>query len=56
MNPITVEDVELDHDDIYNLEYLICTTQRTHNALHYGNSDLLTRLPKERKPGDTLLW
>lgn len=56
MNPITVEDIEQDHDDIYNLEYLICTTQRTHNAIHYGNSDLLPRLPKERRPGDTSLW
>lgn len=56
MNPITIEDVELDRDHIYDPEFLITTTRNTHNAIHYGDSSLLPKLHKARKPGDTKLW
>lgn len=56
MNPITIEDIKNATDDIFNPEYLICTSHRTHNAIHYGDEKLLTQLPVERKPGDTCLW
>lgn len=56
MNPLSVEDIELDRDIIYDPEFLICTTQMTHNAIHYGDEDLLPRLPVTRHPGDTCPW
>ena len=57
MNPMTVEDIEHGRDWILDPEFLICTSKRTHNALHYGGADhLLPKLGVERKPGDTKLW
>lgn len=56
MNPLSVEDIELDRDIIYDPEFLICTAPMTHNAIHYGDTDLLPRLPVIRRPGDTCPW
>lgn len=56
MNPMTVEDIEHGRDWILDPEYLICTSKRTHNAIHYGSDSLLPRAPIERTPGDTKLW
>jgi hypothetical protein len=51
-----VEDIEHGRDWILDPEYLICTSKRTHNAIHYGGDQLLPRAPVERRPGDTKLW
>lgn len=56
MNPLSIEDIELDRDSIYDPEFLICTTTMTHNAIHYGDADLLAQLPVQRYPGDTCPW
>lgn len=56
MNPITKEDIEHSDEWIVNPEYLITTSLRTHNAIHYGDETLLPRGPVERKAGDTKLW
>lgn len=56
MNPMTPEDVEQGAESILDPEYLITTTQRTHNAIHYGDQSLIPKLPVERRPGDTRLW
>lgn len=56
MNPMTVADVERGESDILDPEYLITTTHRTHNAIHYGDSSLLVKPFVERRPGDTKLW
>ena len=56
MNPITIEDVELYRDCAFNPEFLICTTDRTHNAIHYGDAGLLQKLPISRYAGDTCPW
>lgn len=56
INPITIEDIENENEDIYNLENLICCTDRTHKAIHYGDERLLPQLPIERRPGDTCPW
>lgn len=56
MNPMTMQDIEESNPDILNPEYLVCVTHTTHNAIHYGDQNLLPRLPIERKPGDTKLW
>lgn len=56
MNPIAVKDI-LDRADILlNPEYLISTVHRTHNAIHYGNINLLPKGPIVRTPNDTCPW
>lgn len=56
MNPINIDDIKNVNKEILNPEYLITTSFKTHNAIHY--SDLEYALPKmvERKSNDTLLW
>ena len=41
MNPITVDDILERSDFLLNPEYLICTIKNTHDAIHYGDSELL---------------
>lgn len=56
MNPITSEDICGRSDLLLNPEYLISTILSTHNAIHYGDEQLLTRVPMERTAGDTCPW
>lgn len=53
MNPVTKQDLYDLNPDILDPEYLISTTQLTHNAIHYGDERQLSRSFTERKPGDT---
>lgn len=56
MNPIMLEDV-LEHSDILiNPEYLITVSYMTHQAIHYGDYNLIDYDPVIRRPGDTKLW
>lgn len=56
LNPITQKDLENCSDFLLNPEYLICTTHETHNAIHYGDKNLLQTLPIERTRFDTCPW
>lgn len=56
LNPITKEDILSRTDLLLNPEYLVCTIQSTHNAIHYGDVNLLITNPVERKPNDTCPW
>lgn len=56
MNPIEIRDIRDATEYLVNPEFLICTTHDTHNAIHYGDSDLLVTEPVERKPYDTCPW
>lgn len=56
MNPVTSEDLERGADWILDPEFLITTTHRTHNAIHFGGRSLLVQPPVERRAGDTTLW
>lgn len=56
LNPITKEDILSRTDSLLNPEYLVCTIQSTHNAIHYGDVNLLITNPIERKPNDTCPW
>lgn len=56
MNPITMEDALNDSDWIYDPEFLICTIHETHNAIHYGDENLLVKAPVARTPNDTCPW
>ena len=56
MNPISIDDIQNVSDSLLNPEYLICTTHQTHNAIHYGDENLLVRNPIERTANDTCPW
>lgn len=56
MNPIVVDDILHKNDDVLDPEFLITTCHNTHNAIHYGDSNLLPKPLVERSRGDTKLW
>jgi len=56
MNPITQRDLEYGTSAALDPENLICTTLRTHNAIHFGDESLLLQEYVPRTPGDTKLW
>lgn len=56
MNTITLEDIQEGRDWVFDPEFLICVSLDTHNAIHYGDENLLPKLPEERKPNDTCPW
>jgi len=56
MNPMGINDLRIGNPDILNPEFLICTSNQTHQAIHYGDAALLPQIPIVRSPGDTKLW
>jgi hypothetical protein len=56
MNPMAPQDIIHSNADILDPEFLITTTHRTHNAIHYGDKTLLALPLVARRPNDTLLW
>lgn len=56
MNAITIEDIEFDRPILYDMNGLITSSHNTHEAIHYGDEDLLFSLPAERRPNDTIPW
>jgi len=56
MNPISLDEVKHGDDSLIDPEFLITTSLRTHNAIHYGDESLIPREPITRRRGDTTLW
>lgn len=56
MNPITIDDIIQRKDYIFDPEFLICVSDRTHKAIHYGDAGLLPKEPVQRRAGDTCPW
>ena len=56
MNPISQRDIEDRSDVIFDPEFLICVSQDTHNAIHFGDASLLPKGLIERRSGDTCPW
>ena len=56
MNPITIKDIQVASEFLLNPDYLICVTHATHNAIHYGDENLLIKTPIERTKNDTCPW
>lgn len=56
MNPMVAADIVHGDDEIVDPEFLITTSHRTHNAIHYGDESLLRRPLTPRRYGDTKLW
>lgn len=56
MNPMEASDISHGDESILDPEFLITTTHRTHNAIHYGDEKLLPKIHVPRSRGDTRLW
>lgn len=56
LNPISMEDFERESEFLLEPEFLICTTHNTHNAIHYGDENLLLTGPIVRTQNDTCPW
>lgn len=56
LNPITKDDILNQTDYLLNPEFMICTIKRTHDAIHYGDENLLYEGPVERSKNDTCPW
>lgn len=56
MNPITIDDILRRSEFLLDPEYLISTIKRTHDAIHYGDEDLLMDEPIIRTRNDTCPW
>jgi hypothetical protein len=56
INPILVQDICDATEYLLNPEFLICTSNNTHQAIHYGDESLLITLPVKRTANDTCPW
>lgn len=56
INPMTAVDIVNHSDWILNPDFLITTTHKTHNAIHYGTPNPYPNVVTARTPGDTRLW
>lgn len=56
MNPIGVADILHNEDWILDPEFLVTTTHKTHNAIHYASPSPYPKTVIERTPRDTKLW
>ena len=56
LNPITVEDVLARSRKVFDPDNLVCVSHSTHNAIHYGDVDLLVTGPIVRTKNDTCPW
>ena len=56
MNPILLTDIQSRSDYLLNPDYLICTSFQTHNAIHYGDVNIVLNESIERRKNDTCPW
>lgn len=56
LNPITVEDVLNRSPNVFDPNNLVCTSDATHKAIHYGDIASLLVAPVVRTKNDTCPW
>lgn len=56
INPLLVEDFENSSDALFDPDNVICVSEATHNAIHFGDGSLLPAEPILRSPNDTCPW
>jgi hypothetical protein len=56
MNPIILDDIIEHQEWILDPNFLITTSLKTHNAIHYGDERHLPSVLIERRAKDTQLW
>ena len=56
MNPISERDITERANTLLDPNNLVCVSHITHNAIHFGTSELLPKVPIARAPNDTSPW
>lgn len=56
INPVTIDDILARRQTVLDPEFLVCVSNDTHQAIHYGDETKLYPDPIERKPFDTCPW
>ena len=56
INPLQPEDIIYLTPAVFDEDNVISTSLQTHNAIHYGDENLLPKQYVERRPGDTCPW
>lgn len=56
INPITDADFSEMNNSLLDPENLVCVSHKTHNAIHYGDVNQLSKAYIDRKPNDTCPW
>lgn len=56
INPITKDDILRRDPKVFDMENLICVSHMTHEAIHYGDIELLPKDYVPRSPNDTCPW
>jgi hypothetical protein len=56
INPITPEDILGNSFEIFNPDNVVCTSQVSHQAIHYGNYSIIQEQPSIRSRNDTCPW
>lgn len=57
IQPISMDDiVNRNFDILLNPDNVICVSDRTHRAIHYGDDNVIELEVPERHAGDTKLW
>ena len=56
LNPITYSDIVNRSDKLFDPNNLICVSKQTHDAIHFGNENILTLDPITRTKNDMCPW
>lgn len=56
LNPLSKADIEGKTGALLDPNNLVCVSHLTHEAIHYGDIDILPKDPVERTPNDTCPW
>lgn len=56
LNPLTVEDFKMASPRIFDPENLICVSNNTHEAIHFGDEEFLFTELVARAPNDQCPW
>lgn len=56
MNPISKVDIIHSTENLLDPEFLVCVSHETHNAIHYGDLELILKEPIQRTKNDTCPW
>lgn len=57
IEPLTLDDVANNSYKMLDPNNLVCVSQSTHNAIHYGDETIVKdKVIVERTPNDTTLW
>lgn len=56
LNPLSIDDIKNLRPCVLDPENVVCASKLTHNAVHYGDFELLPTGPIERSPNDTCPW